>query len=154
MSGTRFKRQDAEAVDACLDSVGATHELDALEEQREPDAGEFSEAERLEQRVHGDLESRGIVGAEAARLAKLIVARLLREGPDGYEDLVAGVQIVHHARADLASELADSYREQRQLARLMDGFTTELGKLDETLEVLSAYVRRMRTSEDGKPTLH
>lgn len=154
MSGTRFKREDAEAIDDCLETVGATQELEIPDEQRELDTDEFSEAERLELRVHGDLKLSGIVGVEATRLSKSIVARLLREGPDGYEDIVAGVQMVHHARSDLASELADAYREQRQLARLVDGFTSELGKLDETLEVLSTYVRRMRTRGDGKQTLH
>ena len=154
MSGKRFKREDAEAFDDSLETAGAMQELDVLDERREFDTEEPSEAERLEVRVHGDLESRGVVGPEAARLAKSIVARLLREGPDGYEDIVAGVQMVHHARSDLASELADAYKEQRQLARLVDGFTSELGKLDETLEVLSTYVRRMHRSEDEKQTLH
>ena len=154
MSGTRAKREDAEAIQDCREAVGATRKPSGLDEKREPNAPEFGEAERLELRVHRDLESRGIPGAEAARLAKPIVARLLREGPDGYEDIVAGVQMVHQARSGLASELAEAYREQRQLARLVDGFTSELGKLDETLEVLSTYVRRMGKSEDGKQTLH
>ena len=47
-------------------------------------------------------------------------------------------------------------REVKQLERLMVGCATELRKLDEVLEVLAAYVRRMRTSTDesGNQVLH
>jgi len=45
-------------------------------------------------------------------------------------------------------------RELRQLERLMSGFGTEIRKLDEVLEVLAAYVRRMRSSiGDGEERL-
>ena len=47
---------------------------------------------------------------------------------------------------------------EQKVERLMESFVLELGKLDEALEVLAAYVRRMRTQsarhQDPSRTLH
>ena len=57
---------------------------------------------------------------------------------------------------DVVSDLTTMQRELRQLERLMGWFATELRKLDEVLEVLAAYARRMRSSasDGGKQLLH
>ena len=115
-----------------------------------PADGERSE---LEERVRLDLEGQGVVGEEARRVALAVVRHLVVAGPDGYADLLAGVRMAHAARAEVASDLARTQRELRQLERLMGGFATELRKLDEVLEVLAAYVRRMRGAA-GDGTRH
>ena len=80
------------------------------------------------------------------RITQAIIEQLRLTGPGGYEDLLAGVRFCHQARADVAADLARAQRELRQLERLMGGFATELRKLDEVIEVLTAYVRRMRST--------
>ena len=40
-------------------------------------------------------------------------------------------------------------RQIQELERLMSSFAGELSKLDESLEVLAAHLRRMRTQMDG-----
>lgn len=153
MSDMPYKRQDPSVYDAVPEGGESVEPLESLEAL---DPVETTQTERLERRVRGDLEDRGITGGEAARLAEALTARLLERGPEGYEDLVAGAQMVSQVRLDLSSDLADSHRELRQLERLMGGFATELRKLDEVLEVLGAYMRRMRdsASDNGRETLH
>ena len=102
--------------------------------------------EALRQRVCTDLAKTGLLGEEAKRIAEAIVEQLRLTGPGGYEDLLAGVRFSHQARADAMADWTRMQRELRQLERLMSGFGTEIRKLDEVLEVLAAYVRRMRTS--------
>jgi hypothetical protein len=112
--------------------------------------------EALRERLSADLNALGVVGEAGDRIADAIVEQLRLTGPGGYEDLLAGVRFAHQARADVAADLATAQRELRQLERLMGGFATELRKLDEVLEVLAAYVRRMRTTvgDGSDPLLH
>lgn len=157
MSDMPFKPQNPSVHDAVPEGGESVEPLESLE-ALDPveDTFETPQTERLERRVRGDLEDHGITGCEAARLAEALTARLLERGPEGYEDLVAGAQMVSQVRLDLSSDLGDSHRELRQLERLMGGFATELRKLDEVLEVLGAYMRRMResASDNGRETLH
>ena len=108
--------------------------------------------EALRQRVCGDLAKIGLLGEEAKRIADAIVEQLRLTGPGGYEDLLAGVRFSHQARTDVVADWSQMQRELRQLERLMSGFGTEIRKLDEVLEVLAAYVRRMRTSAGNGAT--
>lgn len=116
---------------------------------------EFDE-DRLRERVCADLAKLGVLGEESKRIAKAILGQLRQTGPDAYEDLFAGVRFSQQARLDVVVDLKSTQREFRQLERLMGGFATELRKLDEVLEVLAAYVRRMRSStgDGGENRLH
>ncbi|MCA9511925.1 MAG: hypothetical protein R3E88_18925 [Myxococcota bacterium] len=145
-------RRDRE--EAGVDSeVGG--ELDASGATATAGAGD-AERDALEARVREDLEREGVLGDEGTRLASAVVDALLASGPDGYADLLRGIRLAHQVRTDAAADLARSHRELRQLDRLMRGFATELRKLDEVVEVLSAYLRRMRTTagEATRHTLH
>lgn len=161
MSDMPFKRQGPAFHDGTPDGSESVEPLEQFEAVDEVAGGakgtfEMTESERLELRVRGDLEDHGITGGEAARLSEVLTARLLERGPEGYEDLVAGAQMISQVRTDLSTDLADSHRELRQLERLMGGFATELRKLDEVIEVLAVYMRRMRdsASDNGRETLH
>jgi len=118
--------------------------------------GDELEEEALRQRVCTDLAKVGMIGEEARRVADAIVEQLRLTGPGGYEDLVAGVRFSVQVRVETTGEFDVLQREVKQLERLMVGCATELRKLDEVLEVLAAYVRRMRHSagEDEDPLLH
>jgi hypothetical protein len=121
-----------------------------------PGSGDAQDEEEFRRRIRSDLGEIGLIGDEGERVADAILEQLRVTGADGYEDLLAGVRFSHQARADAAAELARMQRELKQLERLMGGFATELRKLDEVLEVLAAYVRRMRTSvgDGAKQVLH
>ena len=114
------------------------------------------EEEALRQRVCTDLAKVGMIGEEARRVADAIVEQLRLTGPRGYEDLLAGVRFSVQVRVETTGEFDVLQREVKQLERLMVGCATELRKLDEVLEVLAAYVRRMRHSagDDEDPLLH
>ena len=114
------------------------------------------EQEALRQRVCTDLAKVGMIGEEARRVADAIVEQLRLTGPRGYEDLLAGVRFSVQVRVETTGEFDVLQREVKQLERLMVGCATELRKLDEVLEVLAAYVRRMRHSagDDEDPLLH
>ena len=58
--------------------------------------------------------------------------------------LLDGVALGCAALTGSSQGLEDSYRELREMERLMGAFSGELSKLDEILEVLAAYARRMR----------
>jgi hypothetical protein len=109
-----------------------------------------NDAEALHARVREDLAAVGVSGEHTERIAEKIAERLLERGPEGYEELLAGVRFGCTCAAQ-----ADAGDPQR-LERLVNGFATELSKLDETLEVLTTYLRRMRMDASGEPkdTVH
>ena len=118
-------------------------------------------------RVCEDLQARGLPRERAER-----VATQLTEGrrwdalsPDQYESLLDGASMSFEADAEdthspLASGDAANHEQVREIERMMQAFSGELTKLDESLEVLSAYVRRMREQpaakrrKVGSKTLH
>jgi hypothetical protein len=60
-----------------------------------------------------------------------------------------GVALACSAMSDASQTLSENYKELREVERLMGAFSGELTKLDEILEVLSAYARRMRSSSSA-----
>lgn len=107
-------------------------------------------------RVMRDLEARGLSREDAERLAlQLCKARRFEEmTPDRYESLLDGVSLACNAcevDAEHAPEPAESVGRVREIERMMQSFAAELSKLDESLEVLSAYVRRMREQPAARP---
>jgi hypothetical protein len=120
----------------------------------EPD-GEATE-EQLRHRIRGDLERLGVGEEVSPVLAQLLEERAAeRSGPE-YAALLEGVAATWAVEHSTHEELNRCSRELRELERLMQSFVGELGKLDEALEVLAAYLRRMRQSSAGRvaQTLH
>ena len=66
--------------------------------------------------------------------------------------MLDGVALSFSAQQGFSAQLAGSVRELREVERMMGAFSGELSKLDEVLEVLAAYVQRMRSS--GASTDH
>ena len=77
-------------------------------------------------------------------------------GAEAYDSLIQGVVLAYGVQADSDHEMAHNACEVREIERMMGAFAGELSKLDETLEVLAAYLGRMRTSThaQSKRTLH
>ena len=117
---------------------------------------ECSPAEGRADRIRADLERRGLSPEAAERLGLRIEDRASEPGSSDYEALLDGIALVAATRADAESEMGEQLRDLKEIERLMSGFSQELSKLDEVLEVLAAHVRRMRVSSPtaGAPTLH
>ncbi|MBW1886527.1 MAG: hypothetical protein JRJ58_23580 [Deltaproteobacteria bacterium] len=112
-------------------------------------------AAKLLDRVSRDLESRGITADLSAMIAVQLCERK-RNGddsltPDQYEALIDGAALACDVHCDVESDSEASVSQVREVERMMQAFAGELSKLDESLEVLSAYVRRMR--KQPKPSV-
>jgi hypothetical protein len=103
-------------------------------------------------RIRADLESKGV----APEFSRPVADRLADIAPDfssgeyaAVLDGVAAAYGVHQRDLDAAVDV-------NEIQHLMDGFTGELRKLEEGLQILSAYVHRMRTrvTRSHTATLH
>lgn len=92
------------------------------------------------------LRERGVSDADAAELAEGLAARLRRHGRGARDGFAEGVAAGWHAMSETRARMDRTASDMKEVERLMGAFTGELSKLDEVLEVLAAYVRRMRTS--------
>jgi hypothetical protein len=108
-----------------------------------------------EDRISADLQARGVSSAAADVLAGQMVEKL-SHGDETYDSTLDGVAIGLRAQDTISEELTRSAGELQEIERLMSCFAGELSKLDEVLEVLAAYLRRMRTTAPatGSRILH
>jgi len=99
-------------------------------------------------RVSADLEARGVSPGRAAQLASQLSQGKSWErlSPEQYEALLDGASVTAAPEQGVAPTGEENVEQVREIERMMQAFAGELAKLDESLEVLSAYVRRMRES--------
>jgi hypothetical protein len=107
-------------------------------------------------RIRLDLESRGVSTELSEALSAHLAERLSDVSSEVYEALLDGVAAASGFESTAHEEFARNLREFQELERLMGSFVGELSKLDEALEVMAAYLRRMRTnaSRHQPQTLH
>jgi len=117
-------------------------------------------------RFEGDLGQRLRCGLEARGLDpefSEILSNQLSQQAGGMtaaqlEALLDGAALASVAQRKSEEEFVDSAGQVREIQRMMQAFAGELSKLDESLELLSAYVRRMRTpvraTRDSTGLLH
>jgi hypothetical protein len=106
------------------------------------------------EQISEDLKARGVDASSADLLASRMVSRVDGADHARYEAMLDGAALSCRAQADAAEELNRGASELREVERLVGSFATELGKLDEILEVLAAYLSRMRVAvgpEDEAP---
>ena len=119
-------------------------------ESHEPTpAAEVGDPSRRE-RIRANLERRGVTSELSAMLALSIEEQVPEEGSAAYDSLLDGVALASGIESASSEELCRSLRDLRELERLMGSFVGELSKLDEALEVLAAYLRRMRANSARK----
>ena len=102
------------------------------------------------------LESRGVAGDFSRAIAPRLEDRLGSLRADQREALLDGVAVASALHRETSGKLRESLQGLREVERMMGAFSGELSKLDEVLEVLAAYVQRMRSSgpRDSTQTLH
>lgn len=108
-----------------------------------------SEDVALRDRISSDLQARGVVLPAADVLAGRVATDLEGEQDVDYARVLDGVALGFRAQSTLAEDLSRSATDLQEIERLMSSFAGELTKLDEVLEVLAAYLRRMRTASPG-----
>jgi hypothetical protein len=96
-------------------------------------------------RIDADLARLG-VGEEVRNALALRLARMAPHlSPESYEAALAGVALAHEIHHEGEQVLRRSVRDLREIERLLGAFTEEMGKLDEALQILATYVKRMRS---------
>ena len=68
------------------------------------------------------------------------------KSPNDYAGTLDAVALGFRAQSTLTDDLSQNAADLQEIERLMGSFAGELTKLDEVLEVLAAYLRRMRTA--------
>lgn len=111
----------------------------------EAEAGSDARDQGLRDEICSDLQARGVDPAAAEPLAASLSQQLDEKG-DSYEATLDGIALGFRAQDVVAEQLAKSAGELQEIERLMGSFASELSKLDEVLEVLAAYLRRLRTA--------
>ena len=100
-----------------------------------------------------ELQRRGLPPSSCQAILPAVEARVASLSPDGVACLLDGVALAFEFHQGTHVQLLRTIREVQEVEKMMGAFSGELLKLDEVLEVLSAYVRRMRSSgwlEDGE----
>ena len=120
-------------------------------EARTSESGELD----LEQ-VRSDLEDLGIDPEFSRPVAQRLVSIAPGLTDVEYAAILDGVTAAYSVHRDRIAPSETGIRRGNELRRLMEGCTTELRKLDEGLQMLSAYLLRMGAlaSREGSGNLH
>lgn len=104
------------------------------------------------------LAEEGVEKEWVERLALRLDSLHAELGPGSSEALIRAAAATASEQVEAQAEVERNMRDVKEVERLLGAFSGELEKLDEVLEVLSAYAQRMRTppSRVRKPrhTLH
>ncbi|MCP5056056.1 MAG: hypothetical protein GY937_04935 [bacterium] len=110
---------------------------------------------RIANRIRRDLEERGVPEPVSTALSARMAEQAEHLDAQAYEGFLAGAALSFSVHRDRSAELPGNSTDLGEIQRLMSDFSDELRKLDEALEILAAYVVRMRTQSDPKDrTLH
>ena len=107
--------------------------------------------ERTLEQIQSDLVARGLEPALAKRLGAAIEKRIRALDTGRYHGVIAGVALAVTAQRRELEQLRKAADELGEVKRLLASFSDELGKLDEALETLAAYVVRMKNPQPTSP---
>ena len=112
----------------------------------DPKISRIPERSAGRERIRADLERRGVSPELSQRLCVRVEDRAPGLDHSEYELLLDGVAAAAGVHDESEQETSQQLRDLQDIERLMGGFTKELAKLDEVLEVLAAHVRKMRSN--------
>lgn len=95
------------------------------------------------------LQAAGVAKEWAPRLAASLAESQRELGRGSSAALLRGAALAMAIQAETQAQVERNQRDVREVERLLGAFTGELEKLDEVLEVLSAYAQRMRPQKPG-----
>ena len=97
------------------------------------------------------LEARGLDSSLSETLCEQLHGQAVGMSADEREALLDGAALAFDVRNRDDNEFVPSATQVREIERMMQAFSGELSKLDESLELLAAYVRRMKTPVRDTP---
>jgi hypothetical protein len=108
------------------------------------------------ERVRSDLENRGIAPEFSRPVARRLVAIVPDLSASEYAAILDGVSAAYGVYREVSGLRDVHFRHGNELQRLMEGFSGELRKLDEGLQMLSTYLVRMGAlaSREDSGSLH
>jgi hypothetical protein len=96
-------------------------------------------------RIQEDLARLGVADDVREEIARRFAPLSRRLSRDAYEAALAGVVLAHGVHRESEEVLRRSVRDLGEIQRLLTAFSDEMGKLDEALQILATYVKRMRS---------
>jgi hypothetical protein len=99
------------------------------------------------EQIRRDLERRGVESAFSVTVSLRLAPFADELTVDAYEAILSGVAMAYGVQrgAERAHPGAEGEQNLDEMQRLMSDFAGELRKLDEALEMLAAYLTRLRT---------
>lgn len=97
------------------------------------------------------IEAAGVGRDWAVRLAPSLAESQRQLGRGSSPALIRGAALALAIQVETQAQVERNQRDVREVERLLGAFTGELEKLDEVLEVLSAYAQRMRSQKAAGP---
>lgn len=98
------------------------------------------------------LLSRGVARELSDTLSARLEARFASLDSQSRDVVLDAVAMSFVLQQEKSRELARNLKGLKEVERMMGAFSGELSKLDEVLDVLSAYVRRMRSTGSAETT--
>ena len=115
-----------------------------------------TECDERARRIRSDLECRGVASEFSALVAQRLGTISSDLSAGEYDAVLNGVAAAYRVHAETCDEPAGHSVGVNEIQRLAEGFASELHKLEEGLQILSAYVVRLdvRASQKAAPSLH
>jgi len=108
------------------------------------------------EQVRSDLEGRGIAPEFSEPVARRLAAIASGLSAAEYAAILDGVSAAYGAHCEMSGPNDAHLRDGNELRRLIEGFAGEIRKLDEGLQMLSAYLVRTSAllSRQGSGNIH
>jgi hypothetical protein len=103
-------------------------------------------------RIRADLESRGVAPEFSQPVALRLESIASDLSPDEYAAVLNGVATAYGVHREDREGPRESASDVDEIQRLMQDFASELRKLEEGLQILSAYLCRMRNRAVREPS--
>lgn len=114
------------------------------------DPGQSDGERKQEEHIQRDLESLGVSSAFSLAVAERISVLANELDSETYAAVLDGVAVAFDAYRGDCEAIEDRARDIDEIQRLMKGFAGELRKLEEGLQIVSAYVLRMHNKATGE----
>jgi hypothetical protein len=113
------------------------------------------ECDARARRIRSDLECRGVAPPFSLLVAQRLGAISSDLTESEYDAVLNGVAAAYGVHAEASDVPLENSVDVNEIQRLAEGFAGELHKLEEGLQILSAYVVRLgaRVSRGGTPSL-
>ncbi|MAI78656.1 MAG: hypothetical protein CL917_06940 [Deltaproteobacteria bacterium] len=114
--------------------------------EREAPAVSSEEMQQGADQILSELRRRGVEAPLSPSLLKGLVGRLERVSRESRASVLDGIALTFELQDRTRLQMLRNLREIEEVEQMMNSFSGELSKLDEVMEVLSAYVKRLHES--------